>query len=350
MTHDQSHYFLPTASADGSMLSAVRTSFTSRLWTVPVAGGAEPRPVPIEADNPAAASVTADGTLVFIRYRDDGDSLWAAGADGTGLRQVTPPALAVGQLMVVPGTNAIVIRGFGADRVSHLWRVDADGTNLVQLTRGAGETLLDVSAESRECLFLRSSGNMAEVWKQPLDGTTPGAAVARGFIDGASFSPDGTLVAHTSYEHVGEHWIKRMAIVPRDGGNPVGTLVVDGRMRGLTWAGDSAALAYVTQDGGAETLVRWPVAGGKPTPLLRFRQGRIDSFRWSRDGRTLFFTAATNQVTNLWTRAVGAAEPRQITRFPTGSVRIADWSPDGKTVYFNQGHQASDIVLIRGIK
>ena len=110
-------------------------------------------------------------------------------------------------------------------------------------------------------------------------------------------------------------------------------------------------MAYVTTEGGLDTLWRWPIAGGAATPLFRFRNGTMGSdFRWSQDGRTIVFSARANDVANLWQWRAGIAELRQMTRFPTGLVGQCTWSPNGATVYFLQGMPITDVVLIRGME
>ena len=325
------------------------TTFT--IWSTAASGVEQPRQVPINLGNPHSPRATADGTLVFGLFGDDTDSLWSVRQDGGGLRQITPPTLWAEEFRVLPESNALVFRGFGADKVSHLWRVDADGGNLVQLTRGGGERLLDLSQDGRECLFRESKGDLDELWRLPLDGKTAPVRVARLRSETtATFSPDGRLVAQTSWENHDGAWRQVLAVLPREGGEPVATLQLGGNRRGPAWAEDASAVAYVTNEGGTESMMRWPITGGAATRLFRFPHGRIESFRWSRNTRTVLFAARVGEATNLWTWSVGAAEPRQLTRFPSGFIGAYTLSPDGTTVHFNQGSAMNDIVLIRGIK
>ncbi len=194
-------------------------------------------------------------------------------------------------------------------------------------------------------------GDTMDLLRLPLDGPSNAVKVANDSRGKDTFSPDGRLVAQLRFKNQGEgSWTSQLAIIPRDGGNPVAMLDIKQQMRSTGWAGDGSALAYVTNDRGVETLMRWPIEGGAATPVFRFPKGRILSFRWSRDGRDVLFQGEADRVVNLWSWRAGAAAPQQLTRFPSGQVVAFSWSPDGKTVYFVQGHQTTDIVLIRGIK
>ena len=171
----------------------------------------------------------------------------------------------------------------------------------------------------------------------------------------AAFSPDGRLVAQLRFKNQGEgSWTSQLAIIParrRQSSRHARHQATDALDRIGQETG--SALAYVTNDRGVETLMRWPIEGGAatPVPCARFPKGqRILSFRWSRDGRDVLFQGEVDRVVNLWSWRAGAAAPRQLTRFPSGQVVAFSWSPDGKTVYFVQGHQTTDIVLIRGIR
>jgi len=352
VTNDQNSYSTLSVSADRQTVAALRVSETFTLWNVPLSGAGEPRQVPISVSNPSLLAVTADRTIVF--RRDDGvrSALWSARPDGSGLRQITPDNLFVISLCSIPGSNAVVFQG--GERASgfpSLWRVDSDGANLVQLPRGPNPTWLhEATPDGRYSLFSHSGGGLLELYRLRLDGGAPPAALDKNPGASAAISPDGKLIARFRYQFGEQNATGLLVVIPADGGDPIATLRVRSDERWLTWAGESSAVAYVTSEGGVDTMMRWPIAEGVATPLFRFPHGRIEWFQWSRDGRTLLFSARGGQATNLWTWRAGMAAPQQFTRFPSGRVSWPTVSPDGATVYFDLGFTTTDIVLIRGIK
>jgi Tol biopolymer transport system component len=352
VTNDQNSYSKLSVSADHQTVAALRVSETRTLWSVPLSGAGEPLQVPISVSNPSLLAATADGMIVF--RRDDGvqSALWSARPDGSGLRQITPEYLFVMGLCGIPGKNAVVFQGGElASGLPNLWRVDSDGANLVQLPRDPGPTWLhDVTPDGRYCLFSHSNGSLLELYRQPLDGGAPPAALDKNPGASAVASPDGKLIARFRYQFGEQNATGLLVVIPAEGGDPLATLNVGVNERWLTWAGDSSAVAYVTSEGGVDTMMRWPIAGGSATPLFRFAKGRIRQCQWTRDGTNVLFSAQAGQATNLWTWRPGMAEPQPVTRFPSGDARWPTLSPDSATVYFSLGFMTSDIVLIRGIK
>ena len=351
VTSDQNSYINLSVSADRRTVAALRVSETRTLWSVPVSAAGEPRQVPITVSNPSLLAVTADGTIVFRRVDGDRGALWTARPDGSGLRQITPDNLFVTNLCAIPGKTAVVFQVGRSSGASELWRVEADGANLVQLPRGPDPSWLqEVAPDGRHCLFSQSAGQWFELYRLPLDGGGMPVPLDRNPGANAATSPDGKLVARFRYQFGEQSTTGLLVVIPAEGGDPIATLKVSIDERGPVWAGDSSAVAYVTSAGGVQTIMRWPIAGGAATPLFRFPQGKISRFHWSRDGRTVLFVGGTGQAANLWTWSAGTAEPRQLTRFPAGDLGPYSWSPDGKTVHFNQALKTNDIVLIRGIQ
>jgi len=350
ITNDDSNYDSPSASADGTTLAALRVSPSLTLWTASISGQGQPRQLPIGINNPLLPRTTRDGTILFRRFGGERLAIWRAEPDGSTPRQVSPDTLDIAGYRPIPGTNALVFTGIGDDMVSHLWRMDHDGSSLVQLTRGPGETLLDISTDGKFLLALQAQGVSHQLMRFSIGPGAGAVPVGRAGRDDASFSPDGALVLQAQYGVVNERDVPMATFYPSGGGASVGTLELTGRMRGSEWWTDATALTYVTEENGVDTMMRLPIVGGVPTPVFRFPSGRILGTSWSPDRRTMLIAASAGQATNFWAWSLGSAEPRQITHFPSGVLNSAGWSPDGSAIYFTQGNPTRDIVLIRGFK
>jgi len=350
ITNDLSVYRFPSASADGAQVAAIRATNTWELWSVASSGGAEPRRLPLTVRRPDAPVARADGTLVFGLRHDDGDALWTAGTDGSRLRRITPPGLSAAGFRLLPSSDAIVFDGVRADRTPHIWRIGMDGTGLVQLTGGGGESLVAVSPDGRECLYSTTGKATDVLWRLPLGEGGEAATIATAHLGGAFYSPDGRFIAHPQPQFESGRWKVPIAIVQRDGGNTLAMVDVQDDSQTISWSSDGSALLSVRAEQGSEAVMRHPISGGAATPLFRLPKGVVRSLKWSPDGRTLLFAVFAERVWNLWTWTPGSASPRPLTRFPTGSIYFPSWAPDGTTVYFGQGYATQDAVLIRGFK
>jgi sugar lactone lactonase YvrE len=83
---------------------------------------------------------------------------------------------------------------------AHIFAIDADGTNLRQVTRGAGETGAALSADGRTLAYY-SAGNDMEIWTQSLDGGEPRKLSDRANgNNGLAVSPDGRHVAFLEWQ------------------------------------------------------------------------------------------------------------------------------------------------------
>ena len=350
ITNDSSVYRFPSASADGAHVAAIRATNTWELWSVASAGGAEPRRVPLTVRRPDAPVARADGTLVFGLRHDDGDAIWTAGTDGSRLQRITPPGLSAQGFRLLPSSDVIVFDGARADQSSHIWRIDMDGTGLVQLTDGEGESLVAVSPDGRECLYSTTGKSTDVLWRLPLGEGGEATMIAAAHVGGAFYSPDGRFIAHPQPQFESGRWKVPIAIVGRDGGNTVAMVDLQDNSQTISWSSDGSALLHVRAEQGSEAVMRHPISGGAATPLFRLPKGVVGSLKWSPDRRTLLFAVFAERVWNLWTWTPGSASPRPLTRFPTGSIYFPSWAPDGTAVYFGQGYSTRDAVLIRGFK
>ena len=181
-----------------------------------------------------------------------------------------------------------------------LLRIDADGTNLFQLTSGSYDTSPECSPDGKWVVF--SSNRTAEwsLWKVSIDGGEPTQLTTRE-TDFPAVSPDGKWIA--CLYSPANHETGKLAIMPADGGEFTKTFALKG---------------------------------------LRVK--------WTPDGRNLTYSASDGVADNLWNQAIGGGPPRKITDFATGGIFSFAWSPDGNRLAIVRGSRSNDIVMISNFR
>lgn len=124
---------------------------------------------------------------------------------------------------VTPDGRHIVYYSDLKGGVRHIWRMDVDGGNQIQLTDGEGENDPTCSPDGRWVVYTKletKGGDRPNLWKIPIDGGAP-ARLTHEFSLKPSVSPDGKLIAciyaETRSSEAG------LAVFPFDGVAPVKT-------------------------------------------------------------------------------------------------------------------------------
>jgi serine/threonine protein kinase len=189
---------------------------------------------------------------------------------------------------------------------SHIFRADADGANVKELTHGKFDFMPVCSADSKTVLFADADSKAAKV---DIEG-----GASQEFPDYANFS--------------------RMTVSP------------DGKL-----------LAIVTNRVGEtkEKMALLSVNFSQPIRLLEFERSRVgyasmlgDSpILFKRDGSGIIYPIRVGQADNLWLQYLDGSPGKQLTDFKSEFIRDFDYSYDGKQLAIIRGHRESDVVLMR---
>jgi Tol biopolymer transport system component len=172
--------------------------------------------------------------------------------------------------------------------VRHIWRMEIDGDNLVQLTNGSGEDHPEISPDGQWVVYTRMERGELDrptLWKVSIDGGEP-IKLNDEFAAHPAVSPDGKLVAALYSPGANSKWT--MAVFPFEGGQALKTFptVVHGTPY-IRWTPDSQGLTFVDNTPGASRIWVQPLDGGPPRKIVEFDTDRIFGFDWSRDGKAL---------------------------------------------------------------
>src|SRR5206468_3757263 len=99
--------------------------------------------------------------------------LWAMNADGGAQKQFMDDVYTDRYPSMTPDGRYIVFDSLGRGGGTHIWRMDADGGNVKQLTSGGAEQAPQVSPDGRASLFADDRNGAANSWSQPVAGGQP---------------------------------------------------------------------------------------------------------------------------------------------------------------------------------
>jgi len=191
-----------------------------------------------------------------------------------------------GQPMASPDGRYLI---FASDiaGVRHIWRMNSDGSNPIQLTNGEGEDNPHCSPDGHWVVYTRmerAGFDRPTIWRVSMDGSAP-TQLTNEFTAYPAVSPDGKFIA-CLYGENSSPW--KLAVYSMDGGPPLKIFTPPGQISALVrWTPDGRALTYAENSIGPAKLWIQPFEGGEPTPLAEFASDRIFGFDWARDGKQL---------------------------------------------------------------
>ncbi len=189
-----------------------------------------------------------------------------------------------------------------------IWRINIDGSNPKQLTRGLSDGLPSISPDGKWVVYASLGATKPTVWKVSIDGGEPKELTSR-VSTNPLVSPDGKFVAYLYPEsHDPFAPANRIALIPIEGGEPIKTFEFQGGVRIQTIA------------------------------------------QWSADGKSILYNVTNNNATNLWSQPLDGGPPKQITDFKDSLLSGFAWSRDGKTLACTRGESMRDAVLISEVK
>jgi len=188
----------------------------------------------------------------------------------------------------------------GGASTASVWRADASGGNLKELTNDKLDNYPVCSPDSRWVYFI---DNASKLRKVPIDGGTSQSVAElpmEGFFD---ISPDGASAVFAVIDHAAGHK-ENAAIVATD--------------------------------------------TGQTRKLVEFQRPRLTQMiRFSRDGKSLIYVVRDNGVDNLWQQPLDGSAGKLLTSFKAERIWDFRWSEDGSKLALVRGHTDSDVVLMR---
>ncbi len=304
LTRDTSSYQDLSLAADGRTIATVEGKTHNKVYVMPDgAGSAQARELPAEGFPSYEVSWTPDGQLLTSITRG---SVALLNPD-TGVKT---PLLAQAR---IPGfahpcpDGHIVFSAIAGNKiVAQLFRADADGGNVKELTNGKFDYVPTCSADSKTVLYADADSRFDKVG---IDGGASQQFPGYANFGRITVSPDGKTAAIITNR-------------PGEGKEKIGLLSLD---------------------------------FSQPMRLLDFEKRRVqygsvlgdEPILFRRDGKSIVYPVREGQTDNLWQQNLDGTTGKQLTDFKSEFIRDFDYSYDGKQLAIIRGHREADVVLIR---
>jgi tricorn protease len=330
------------------LFRSLRDSFdvaTSRLYTVPVAGGV---PTPLPMPQAGAGDLSPDGKRVaysplfrdfrtWKRYAGGwAQDLYVFDIAGTAAKRITNDPRADRDPMWI-GDSVY----YNSDRtgVSNIYRHDLKNDQVTQVTRHTAWDVRWPSADAKGQIVFELDGDLhvldtvsgqerAVPIYVPDDGLSrqPERVSAARHIESFSLSPDGARALFVGRGDVFtapvEYGVVRNL-----------TRSTNAHDREAEWSPDGAYVVYVSDWTGEEELWVADQRGQEPPrQLTRDTRARLYAPRWSPDGKSI---AYSDQRGKIYVVPAAGGRPVEVADEPYGTASGYVWSPDGQYLAFH---------------
>jgi eukaryotic-like serine/threonine-protein kinase len=304
VTHDLNDYYGLSISADGRILATVLRQHHFDLFVTSSSdlgsGQAQQLTSGAGAYNFAW---TVDGQVILGEPQAD-LSLFRPGTgtktpltspqqDGAAIH---PCACANGRYILF----SMLARG-DATRIN-IWRMDAGGGNLKQITQGQEDYYPVCSPDGQFVYYL----------------DRPNARLNRVSVEGGKAERLSEISAYGAFD-----------ISP-----------------------DGKVSAFRTVSGIKKQLALMPVDSPQNTKLVELQQSASfdGAVRFTHDGKAVVYTLADQDSANLWLQPLDGSPGRQLTNFKSEEIIDFQWSFDGSKLGLIRGHTDADVVLLEDSK
>jgi TolB protein len=313
ITNDLNTYDRLSLTADSSAIVTVQTEGASTIWIALQGDASRAKQISLGRHDGQFGLSWMPGGKIAYTSRESGlrVDIWSMGQDGKDQKQLTANASWNRDPSVTPNGRYIIFsstRRNPSTSLRSIWRMDMEGSNLKQLTGGAGDRFPQSSPDGRWVVFHSLRSGSLRVWKVSIDGGEP-VRLTDKWTSNPTVSPDGSLVACWYRDDQQPNTPIKVALIPFAGGDPVKVLDL-------------------------------------PRPSYTSAAG----MRWTPDGRALTYIDTINGVSNIWSLPIDGSAPKQMTDFKTDQIFYFDFSRDGKQLALSRGTQTSDVILIRDFR
>ncbi|HEY1677574.1 MAG TPA: protein kinase [Candidatus Sulfotelmatobacter sp.] len=304
VTRDTNSYADLSLAADGHTMATVEGQTHNTVYVMADgAGSAQAREFPTDGFPNYEVGWTPDGQLLTSVIRGSVVLLNPGNGSKTPLlSQMHFPGFA----RACPDGHVVFSAVLESKIEGHIFRADADGGNVKELTHGKFDFVPVCSPDSKTVIYADADSKLEKVG---IDG-----GASQQFPDYANFgrmtiSPDGKVVAIIT-NRVGETK-EKLGLQPLDFSQPI---------RFVDFERPRAEYGVILGDG----------------PIL-----------FKRDGKSIVYPVRNGQTDNLWQQNLDGSPGKQLTDFKSEFIRDFDYSYDGKQLAIIRGHREADVVLLR---
>jgi dipeptidyl aminopeptidase/acylaminoacyl peptidase len=318
-----------------------------QIYVVPLNGGF-PRPITRDGtDNERPRWSPDSKKIYFISDRGGSSQVWVMDADGMNARQITRLSTEASGLLVSPDGKKIVFlssvypecesddrcnkdkidaeaknkvkarvytsllyrhwTSWETKRRQHLLVVDADGSNVKDLTPGShdvppfslgGPDDYAISPDSTEVAFAMdvdkdaATSTNSDIYTVPITGgEVHKITIGLGADNSPLYSPDGKMLAWRSQARAGyesDRW--RLMVLERASGKTTSLSEgIDRWVGSMTWLPDSERMVFTTEDRGRTGLQMISASGGGARSIIS-GASTLDDVQFTPDGQTMIYS------------------------------------------------------------
>ncbi len=296
LTTDTNLYLHPSLSSDGRTIAASQAQFKFELDVAPAASPDSVHPVPLSSRLSIWQWDWMPDGLLIVPQGPDLRIVNPAGGETVIASNMKHPA---DQSASCGGGKYIVYRQFGGTNgvADNLWRMDASGANLKQLTFGLNEADPECSRDGKWVYYVDRADNM-NLKRISVEGG-PSETVINIPTGAYALSPDGKTIVR---DEVRDSDHKLMLAL------------------------------YSLED--------------KKKSYIEYDKRALLKLAFLPDGNSIAYVIREKAVDNLWVRSVDGSPGRQLTHFTSESIYAFRYSQDGTKIALERGHVDSDAVLL----
>lgn len=223
---------------------------------------------------------TPDGKIIFTSSDSSTQVISVMNADGSDVKQLTAPGNVDSALSVTPDGRHIVFLSYRDER-TEIWRMNIDGSHMVQLTHAERAFQPFISADGKWVYYMNASAAGAGRLERVTINGGEAETLTESRASWGAASPDGKFLA-TGYEgKLAVFDTNTMAILNKFDMPKTGTVYL-----GVRWTPDSAAIIYRDRYDGY-----WSqgVLGGPPARVDGLPHEMLYNFSYSKDGKQFAF-------------------------------------------------------------
>ena len=304
VSRDTNSYIDLSLAADGHTLATVERQIHNNTYVMPEgASSSEARALTTEGAPSYEVGWTHDGQLLMSMV--GGGVLLFNPASGAGtplFSQLRFPGFA----RSCADGHLVFSAAPESKTDAHVFRADADGGNVKEVTHGKFDYVPVCSPDSKAVLYADADSKLEKV---AIEG-----GPSQQFSEYPNFaritvSPNGMLAAMVTNRN--GDTLEKLALVSLDSNQPI---------RFLGFERARVEYAAVIGDG----------------PIL-----------FKRDGTGIIYPIRDGQTDNLWLQRLDGSPGTKLTDFKSEFIRDFDYSYDGKQLAIIRGHREADVVLIR---